>query len=63
MRVERLELSQPRLLESKTSASTNSATPAKLQNLYILMKMNKSSKDLFVFISIYTVNKTCWFTS
>ena len=28
MRMERLELSQPKLLEPKPSASTNSATPA-----------------------------------
>ena len=36
VRKERLELSQPKLLEPKSSASTNSATPASLSCIFIL---------------------------
>ena len=40
--MERLELSQQKLLEPKPSASTNSATPVIFQILYIFNLTNKS---------------------
>ena len=46
VRKERLELSQPKLLEPKSSASTNSATPASfaLKVLVVILNSSLSNK-------------------
>ena len=50
--MERLELSQPKLLESKPSASTNSATPAIKKHKLIFLIYKKQNK----FLDIYSVS-------
>ena len=60
VQMERLELSQPKLLEPKPSASTNSATPAKFYKGSFGNKSLKIFKDLFfIFFHIHTIYKTC----
>lgn len=53
--MERLELSQPKLLESKPSASTNSATPAirKHKSIFTIHKKQNKSLNVYSVSSIY----------
>ena len=57
MRMERLELSQHKLLVSKTSASTISPHPLQQNKINLQIKF----KDLF--FNINTIDKTCLFAS
>ena len=67
--MERLELSKQKLLGPKSSASTNFATSAIVVCVYtkmILMKCKSLNliirfKNLFIYV--YTINKTCCFSS
>ena len=69
MRMERLELSKQKLLGPKSSASTNFATSAILVYAYTKMiRMKCKSLNLIIrfknlFIYVYTINKTCCFSS